>query len=96
MEKEKNSSLNIKILLFIFLFHSIFGQLISEINLIVSGNGSQDLINNEFNTDSFTFKVFVNGIETSCNKLCGLNGDINNITLKFQGQINLVLICLKT
>ena len=60
----------------------------SEIRLIVQGNGSQSLINKEFNIEPY--EVIVNGIYQghSCQKICELEKTLNNVSLKFNQSIN--------
>ena len=59
---------------------------ISEIKLVIHGIGRQSLLSNNFNIEPF--EVLVNGKkEDSCKKECNLEEDINNITLKFDKQI---------
>ena len=58
----------------------------SEIKLVIQGSGIQDLLNQSF--DIQPSEVLVNGIlNNSCGKTCNLNGDKNNITLKFGSEI---------
>ena len=59
---------------------------ISEINMVIKGNGTQSLLYSGFSIDPF--EVIVDGKkEDSCKKTCVLNNDINNITIKFDKQI---------
>ena len=59
---------------------------ISEIKLVIQGNGRQSLLGDSFNIEPF--EVLVNGKkDDSCKKECNLEEDINNITLKFDKQI---------
>ena len=56
----------------------------SEIHLVIQGNGQQTLSKIE------PSEVLVNGVKNdSCSKTCNLKGDRNNITLKFDTQIEL-------
>ena len=59
----------------------------SEIHLVIQGSGVQNLL-----SDSFTptpSMVLVNGEkDDSCSKTCNLQGDKNNIILKYQNQLN--------
>ena len=59
----------------------------SEIHMIIIGNGSQDILNSNFQFEPS--EVIVNGYkDDSCEKTCYLSKDLNNITLKFSNQIN--------
>ena len=60
---------------------------ISEIHLVIKGNGKQNILSNEFNTNPS--EVIVNGISkgNTCKKTCDLDEDINNVTIKFEEQI---------
>ena len=59
----------------------------SEINLVIKGKGTQYLLSSNFYKDPS--EVLVNGeLDTSCKKTCNLNGDINNITLIFNENLN--------
>ena len=61
----------------------------SEIHLVIQGSGQQKLLSDYF----FTYiqqpsEVLVNGVkDDSCSKTCNLEGDRNNITLRFNTQI---------
>ncbi len=71
----------------IFLIISILQNIKnSEIHLIIQGNGTQRILGIGFGyTPS---EVLVNGVEdNSCSKICNLQGDKNNITLRFNGEI---------
>ena len=60
----------------------------SEINLVVKGSGTQSLLSNSFS--QIPSEVYINGISkdiSSCNKTCILDENINNITLKFNEDI---------
>ena len=60
----------------------------SEINLVVKGSGTQSLLSNSFG--QIPSEVYINGISkdiSSCNKTCILDENINNITLKFNEDI---------
>ena len=46
--KRKYFKLNIQSLLFIFLINSISNEYYSEIHLIISGNGVQEVLNHDF------------------------------------------------
>ena len=72
----------LKILFIISLLHNT-NYSYSEIRLIIQGNGIQNLI--RINTP---LEVFVNGVKNNtCSKTCNLQGDKNNITLIFNGEI---------
>ena len=60
---------------------------ISEIHLVIKGNGTQNILSNEFNTNPS--EVIVNGISkgNTCQKTCDLDEYINNVTIKFEEQI---------
>ena len=60
---------------------------ISEIHLVIKGNGTQNILYNNFNTNPS--EVIVNGISkgNTCQKTCDLDEDINNVTIKFEEQI---------
>ena len=83
IKRKKSFALNFQTFLFLFLLNLISN---SEIRLIIKGNGTQELINNEFSISPSL--VSVNGVQkNSCNKTCELEGDINNITLSFNDQL---------
>ena len=64
----------------------IINNKISEIHLVIQGNGNQNIISDNFNI--LPSEVLINGIkDESCQKICNLEGDKNNITLKFESQI---------
>ena len=90
--KSKVSTLYFKI--FIILLKLAFcdfnmrhlNNVISEINMVIKGNGIQSLLYSNFPIDPF--EVIVNGKkENSCKKTCVLNKDLNEVTLKFDKQI---------
>ena len=58
----------------------------SEINLVIEGSGTQNLLYSAFNYSPS--EVFVNGIDlsTTCGKTCLLEGEKSNITLRFAEQ----------
>ena len=59
---------------------------ISEINLIIKGNGNQKLTYESFYP--YPSQVLVNGeIKSGCSRTCNLNGDTSNVTLKFTNQV---------
>ena len=58
----------------------------SEIHLIIKGNGNQNLLSSSFNIEPS--EVYINGIkDDSCKKTCVLEGDKNDITLRFENKI---------
>ena len=59
----------------------------SEIHLVIQGDGEQKLLSNLYSGVAPS-EVLVNGIkDDSCSKTCNLEGDRNNITLKFDTLI---------
>ncbi len=89
-----NSFFNLLILIFIILISGekiyISSQVLSEISLIIEGNGNpnQPVINDGFYVEPY--QVFVNGVEhPECIKTCELPEGRNNIILKFNVQIDL-------
>jgi len=59
---------------------------VSEIHLIIQGNGTQNILNSNYEFDPS--EVLVNGVkDDTCKKICNLTEDINNITLKFENPI---------
>ena len=59
----------------------------SEIHLVIQGNGEQKLLSYWYSGVEPS-EVLVNGVKNdSCSKTCYLEGDRNNITLKFNTQI---------
>ena len=59
----------------------------SEIHLVIQGDGPQRLLSYWYSGVAPS-EVFVNGVkDDSCSKTCNLKGDRNNITLKFDTQI---------
>ena len=58
----------------------------SEIHLIIQGSDNQQLLNSGFEIEPS--EVLVNGVkDDSCKKTCNLVGNKNNITLRFENQI---------
>ena len=58
----------------------------SEIHLVIQGRGEKKFLGDNFNTEPS--EVYINGIKNdSCKKKCDLNRDKNNITLRFEKQI---------
>ena len=68
----------------LFAINSISGyDYISEIHLVVKGIGNQNIISNDYK-GTLPFDVIVNGDKrTGCEKICYLDKEINNVTLKF-------------
>ena len=65
----------------------------SEIHLVIQGSGEQKLLRDSFSVEPS--EVLVNGVkDDSCSKTCNLVGDRNNITLKFNTQIESFMKCL--
>ena len=59
----------------------------SEIHLVIQGSGQQKLLDDLYSGVEPS-EVLVNGVkDDSCSKTCNLVGDRNNITLKFNTQI---------
>jgi len=60
---------------------------ISEIHLVIKGNGTQNILSNYFYI--IPSEVIVNGISkgNTCKKTCDLDEDINNVTIKFDKKI---------
>ena len=65
----------------------LYNYYFSEIHLVVKGSGLQNILSNEFIYEPS--EVFVNGISkgTSCSKTCSLAVDENNVTLRFEEQL---------
>ena len=91
IQKSKNNSLqiylNLEFYLIIILLFS-FIKLInnSEINMIIQGNGELNILNNEFYLDPSD--VIVNGVsKPECKKNCQFINGLNNVTIKFDTQI---------
>ena len=65
---------------------TILKNSLSEINLIVRGNGNIDFLYSSYSITPS--EVLVNGIkDDSCERTCNLIEDINNITIRFEEQI---------
>ena len=82
--KRKYNRLNFhfQTILFIIFAHSISTEIISEIHLVISGSGTQNLINYNFNT--LPSEVWVNEVKNdSCTRTCFLEGDIKKVFNKF-------------
>ena len=90
-QKTKNNSLQIYLH---FKFYLIFILLISffklinnsEINMIIQGEGEQNILNSGFNSEPS--EVIVNGMsQPNCKKSCQFENSLNNVTIKFNTQI---------
>ena len=90
-QKTKNNSLHIYLH---FKFYLIFILLISffklinnsEINMIIQGEGELNILNSGFNSEPS--EVIVNGeSKPNCKKSCQFENDLNNVTIKFNTQI---------
>ena len=59
----------------------------SEINLIITGNNSNShVLSNNFAGEPS--QILVNGeVNASCNKMCWLSNGINNVTIRFEEQL---------
>ena len=79
---------NFKFFLFIILSILIPRyETISEINLKVQGEGILDVLNPGFSYEPNEF--LINGIlYPSCKKSCQFDGGLNNVTIKFENQID--------
>ena len=86
-ERKKKNRHSKTFLLKIFLMLTMIEASInSEIHLVIQGSGEQKLLKNSFSVAPS--EVLVNGVkDDSCSKTCNLVGDRNNITLKFDTQI---------
>ena len=74
----------IKIALFNFV-NKKYINYYSEIHLFIKGSREQKLLNTSFTPEPS--EVYVNGIKTdSCKKICYLEGEQSNITLRFENQ----------
>ena len=61
-------------------------NLSSEINLVIKGGGNQSILNNTFYLEPS--RVYINDIyKESCKKFCEMYGEINNIKLIFDNNI---------
>ena len=87
--KNKNRHSKTFLLKIFLMLTMIEASINSEIHLVIQGSGEQTLFGDCF----FTFikqpsEVLVNGVKNdSCSKPCYLEADRNNITLKFNTQI---------
>ena len=84
--KRKNLKSNLKIFLFLLLINPILNEITSEIHLVIKGSGTQEVINQGFTP--IPHEIFVNGEKKAeDSRTCELEGEINNITLKFNTQL---------
>ena len=80
--KNKNRHSKTFLLKIFLMLTMIEASINSEIHLVIQGSGQQKVSNIE------PSEVLVNGVkDDSCSKTCNLVGDRNNITLKFNTQI---------
>ena len=91
MRKKTNnhlySSYFISLFYYIFFFSEIEITILSEIHMIIQGQGNQSILNNNFYKEPT--EVYVNNIKyDACKKSCELPSDLNNITLIFNEEIN--------
>ena len=88
-------NIQFKSLLIIFLVNSFFiSYEESEINLVIEGSGSKNFVNEEYYLAPS--QVIINATKTLVNvKKSDLDGDLNNITLKFGGEIKSCLNMFK-
>ena len=95
MNKNHNVSfLNLKMKL-LYIYHILFisvhrlGNLTgnqSEINLVIEGPGNLNILNDSFYLNPS--EVIINGdLKPSCNKSCLLDNILNNVTIKFDKQL---------
>ena len=87
--KKKNKNSKTFLLKIFLMLAMIEASINSEIHLVIQGNGEQKLLNDIYFTNfKRPSEVLVNGVkDDSCSKTCNLEGDRNNITLKFDTQI---------
>ena len=98
MKQRKQDHLLLYYISFLFLLKIYFVSLItvnnmiylkyyfSEIHLVIQGNGDQNLLSDKFNLEPS--EVYINGIKNDlCKKTCHLEGDKNNIILRFENKI---------
>ena len=87
--KNKNRHSKTFLLKIFLMLAMIEASINSEIHLVIQGSGEQQLLNDwYFRNIKQPSEVLVNGVKAdSCSKTCNLVGDRNNITLKFDTQI---------
>ena len=86
IEKRSHYKFNLKTFLFFLLFNPLLIASYSEIMMFISGNGTQNVINNGFSP--IPNEIYVNGrkiVENS--RTCNLEGKMNIITIRFNEQI---------
>ena len=84
----KNSNFSLKMTLFLILIGSISIRTTSEIHLVfsVGEDGYQNIINTDFEIN--ISEVWVNGAKKDdCDKTCYLEKGLNNVTIKFDDQL---------
>ena len=85
-QRKNKYKFNSKFFLILFLFNILPIKSNSEIYLIIDGSGTQSIINSGFSTKPS--EIYVKGEKKGENTgTCVLEEDRNNITLKFQDQI---------
>ena len=73
-------------LFFIFSILIFISHEISEINLIIEGQGELDILNNQFRYEPSDF--LINGVsKPDCIKSCSFEGGLNNVSIRFENQI---------
>ena len=84
--KNKNRHSKTFLLKIFLMLAMIEASINSEIHLVIQGDGEQKLLKDSFGVEPS--EVIVNGVkDDSCSKTCNLKGNRNNITLKFDTQI---------
>ena len=86
-KKKYNIFMNV-VILNLLAINSISGNdYISEIRLVIKGTEYQNIISNDYG-GTLPYEVIVNGYKrTDCEKICYLDKEINNVTLKFDTSI---------
>ena len=86
-KKKYNIFMNV-VILNLLAINSISGNdYISEIRLVIKGTEYQNIISNDYG-GTLPYEVIVNGYKrTDCEKICYLDKEINNVTLKFETSI---------
>ena len=87
--KNKNRHSKTFLLKIFLMLAMVEASINSEIHLVIQGSGEQQLLEDYYFTNFIRpSEVLVNGVKNdSCSKTCNLVGDRNNITLKFDTQI---------
>ena len=90
----KSLLMNYKIIIFLLLFNLNFeknARILQnneyKIQLIIQGNGEQNLLSDSFS--ELLQKVLVNGDESRCSNRCNLTEEKNNITLIFYSELSI-------